>query len=318
MPPDACNINDLYTLQPDLVTQVTVVGFLLLMLVTLLHSYRQGFRSFLTLVTGFLFGYSIETIGIASGSYDYHFAFVCLPGELPLYVACGWAMVFFAGYYTARKLTDDWRHIAVITGLLAVSIDLLMDPGATALQQWIWNGPDRPWFNVPWSNFFGWSMVVACLAGADVVVERRFAHWSETKLHVLEIKLMTALVAYIAFAIMFAVYSAIGLLISLLHSAAIPLVQTLFHAALYLGVALPIFRAFPNYRCGSKLEPLLLAIPAYLLLTSLVYLVYVIGWIMQYPPGLHTLVFVFPFFATATLTGFYWPYREGDRESRAN
>jgi hypothetical protein len=51
----------------------------------------------------------------------------------------------------------------VYDGLLALTIDLSLDPVAIQLGYWVWTDPNEkspPWFGAPFANYYGWYMVV--------------------------------------------------------------------------------------------------------------------------------------------------------------
>lgn len=52
---------------------------------------------------------------------------------------------------------------ALVDGALAVSWDAMVDPLAVRARHWAWVGPGDL-YGVPWTNFFGWFVVVALIS----------------------------------------------------------------------------------------------------------------------------------------------------------
>ena len=56
---------------------------------------------------------------------------------------------------------------AVLTGLFAMALDLLIDPVYTRLQKWYWlngSGDVLTILSIPFSNFWGWFVLIAAFA----------------------------------------------------------------------------------------------------------------------------------------------------------
>jgi uncharacterized membrane protein len=84
---------------------------------------------------------------------------------LPWTVPFIWIMVVINGRGVARLIMRPWRKtnyygfwVIGLTCLLAVLLDLSLEPFAVASQYWFWQVPDGvwTWYSAPWSNFLGW------------------------------------------------------------------------------------------------------------------------------------------------------------------
>ena len=56
---------------------------------------RRSKREFSLLVMAFLFAWSVEAFLVCADSFSYQFAFLFLPGGLPVYILLAWALIFF-------------------------------------------------------------------------------------------------------------------------------------------------------------------------------------------------------------------------------
>lgn len=89
--------------------------------------------------------------------------------DVPLWVILGWASIIHASRRTALALGFGPVLGALAAGLLAASIDFVLDPIANALGYWTWNVTGHgqgleTMFGVPFDNYLGWMMIVAGLS----------------------------------------------------------------------------------------------------------------------------------------------------------
>lgn len=296
-------------IDPHWSVKLSIYGFMLLAVWILYCAWREGRENFTTYIMGFLFGYSIEAVNTLAGNYCYQFGpeWLYLPGQVPLYVSCGWAMIFYAAYYTSLQLRRNWLFVATTSGLLALALDLILDPGTVALGLWEWLPPSElasvwPWYSVPWSNFVGWYLLIFSLALAQYLLVNQFdtdqtapQRWSTLLLR--KIKVMA--LAYVCFAVLYFVYStAVSLVAGHVY-------QTLLHASL---VAIPcaylLMRA-GTLQTGSALQLSLLLVPGYLIFCASLYLLWVMANQVYQP-----LIFLLPSYSIVVLSIYYWPYRQ--------
>ncbi len=295
-------------IDPHWTVKLSIYGFMLLALWLLFSAYKAGRESLATYVMGFLFGYSIEAVNTFAGNYCYQYGpeWLYLPGDVPLYVSCGWAMIFYAAYYTSVKLSRDWLAVATLSGLLALALDLVLDPGTVALGLWEWLPPEElatvwPWYSVPWSNFVGWYLLIFSLAFAQysLIDKRALNHESDSALpKLLFTKLKVMALAYLCFALLYFLYS----IISRLFPGHVW--QTVLHGCLLAisGIVIVMRSAF--FKTGHALSLSLLAVPSYLLLCAILYLSLAVTNQVYQP-----LVFTLPLYSTGILMMYFWPYR---------
>lgn len=150
------------------------MGAYILTIVLLTHAWRQGRYMLLTLVMAMLYGYLLEASDIRQyHAYVYGQFHVMLPGGVPLAVSVSWGMIFYVAMQTSNKLGFAWERRPWLDGLLALSIDLCMDPIAAALGYWVWT-PPGPWLGIPLGNFFGWLVVITAFSYVWRATAHRF------------------------------------------------------------------------------------------------------------------------------------------------
>jgi hypothetical protein len=94
-------------------------------------------------------------------SHDYGRAWRFAPGGVPLAVAVVWASIILAALtLAARRGMASAPRRALAAGLIAISLDLLMEPVAVWRGLWRWTPPGA-WLGVPVGNFVGWAVIVA-------------------------------------------------------------------------------------------------------------------------------------------------------------
>ncbi len=124
------------------------------------HGYWRTIIFFLgsVIVTG-----TIENCGIIFGGYHY-------PGssltvwyyKCPLDVCLGWYYIAYSCVFLAEK-TVKFKNtfiIAALGALLAVNLDLFLDPVAVANGWWKWTVTNIYILNVPVNNWLGWWLLV--------------------------------------------------------------------------------------------------------------------------------------------------------------
>ena len=169
-------------------------------------AYRNGRRWLSTVVAATLFGLSAEIYFLYSehaslqGAHYSYGQFIAMVGwgqyKVPLWVGLGWGCIAYACVWTAGLLTKRISVIATIAGLLAMNIDLSLDPVAQHFGFWTWhNVPQLSYFGVPFDNFLGWVMIIGGYAWALTLLERRVpASWKGQDFWVPMVALVPALV----------------------------------------------------------------------------------------------------------------------------
>jgi uncharacterized membrane protein len=115
------------------------------------------------------YGYALERAAqLAFASHDYGTAWRLAPGGVPLAVPLVWAALIVSALTLAARLRlTTPGACAAGAAVLALSLDLVMEPVAVAAGLWRWT-PPGPWLGIPVGNFVGWAVIVAAYAyGAE-------------------------------------------------------------------------------------------------------------------------------------------------------
>jgi len=96
------------------------------------------------------------------GGYSYHEGLAPMVIDTPLFVILSWSIIFYGAWVICRGLTDNLWVRAISVPLLATIIDFVMDPVATKMRLWEWNGyaDTDGILGVPLANFMGWYLVI--------------------------------------------------------------------------------------------------------------------------------------------------------------
>lgn len=109
---------------------------------------------FLTYILTFI----LEVIGVKSGlifgNYSYGSTLGLKVLSVPLIIGLNWVFVILGGISIAQKVTSDKNLSALITAMVAVVFDLILEPVAIKLDYWTWqNG------NIPLQNYMAWFVI---------------------------------------------------------------------------------------------------------------------------------------------------------------
>lgn len=128
-----------------------------------LHARRAlgGGRAAGELVALAAYGYALERAAItAFAAHEYPAAWRVAPGGVPLAVVVVWAAVISAAMaVSVRRGAGSAPSRAASAALLALAVDLAMEPGAVRAGLWRWTPPGA-WLGVPLGNFVGWAVIV--------------------------------------------------------------------------------------------------------------------------------------------------------------
>lgn len=137
----------------------------LLFIVTIYHSIKARgiIDTVVLLFPAFLWGFTLEYAAInLFARYEYVAHHLITIGQVPLYIAMGWCIVIYFGYWLATKKFHLQKLFkidatAMITGLI---IDLLiLEPLAYFYRFWTWT-PESIWFGSPVGNLLGWLIAI--------------------------------------------------------------------------------------------------------------------------------------------------------------
>lgn len=111
------------------------------------------------------FGEGVKEVG---GTYYFTRGFFWFI-ETPVLACLGWYFVAYSCVYVAGILLPRAGETprAALGGLLAVNLDLWLDPVQTSptFVSWVWVSPDRiNLFSIPLSNFLGWFLLIFLFA----------------------------------------------------------------------------------------------------------------------------------------------------------
>lgn len=128
------------------------------------HAARQGTRWVCILLAGTLLGLTLEYFDMKFfGTYHYGpFPFMIF-GTVPAMIVVSWGGIVYGTMRVSNHLGLKWYLRPIYDGFLALTIDISLDPVAISLGYWVWTIPgEKPWFGVPFSNYYGWFLVVFC------------------------------------------------------------------------------------------------------------------------------------------------------------
>ncbi|MDG6243803.1 MAG: carotenoid biosynthesis protein [Methanolobus sp.] len=138
-------------------------------------------KGLLLLIIMGLYALFLETMAIITGipySEFYYTEIIGakLFGTTPFTVPFAWLPLFIGSMYLASEIRINGQRpgplqIAILTTLLLLLADLVLDPAAVALQFWIWKEPGI-FYGVPLMNFIGWVISGFVAAVIGVVMTR--------------------------------------------------------------------------------------------------------------------------------------------------
>ena len=120
-----------------------------------------GLKSSLTIIVILsIYAISIETIAIITGFPYSHFQYTELIGfkifgYTPYTVPFAYVPLFLGCFYMASLKTHEKWKIILLTTLLVLVADMVLDPAAVALKFWIYESQGI-FYGVPLMNFLGW------------------------------------------------------------------------------------------------------------------------------------------------------------------
>ena len=115
----------------------------------------------------------IENLSAVAGEYTYyHFSgliaaqypgYLFWVGAVPLWILLGWFVLSMSGYIIFHDFLLPNRRAfiqAAASGLLAVNVDLMLDPAASASNLWVWLSGSYRFLGVPVVNFLGLFLLI--------------------------------------------------------------------------------------------------------------------------------------------------------------
>ncbi len=134
-------------------------------------------KGLVLLISLSIYALIIETLAIYTGIPYSEFYYTGLIGPklwgiTPIMLPFAWIPIFIGCIYLASEIkikkSSIWSIIILSTILLVIS-DLVLDPAAAALQFWVWKKPGI-FYGVPLMNFLGWALsgFIASLLGVGI------------------------------------------------------------------------------------------------------------------------------------------------------
>ena len=143
-------------------------------LICLAHAGKHGAGSMVKLLSAVIFGVLLDIFTMRQlNAYQYGH-FLIMIGDVPLCTGIAWGSII----YSVMEFTDatSLPHLArpLLAGLLALNIDLAMDPIAFRLGLWNWGqDPTFQFFGVPFANFLAWFWVVVTFSAVYYLLASR-------------------------------------------------------------------------------------------------------------------------------------------------
>jgi hypothetical protein len=128
-----------------------------------------------------LYGFVLEALTMAVfRSHRYAEGWLVAPLGVPVAVALVWAAVILSALtLAARRGMRPTAARALAAALVAVTLDLMMEPVAVRTGRWQWT-PPGVWLGVPVGNFVGWIVIVGVYAAAAERWGGGASHLAET------------------------------------------------------------------------------------------------------------------------------------------
>jgi uncharacterized membrane protein len=160
----------------------TLLPFITLSLVIIHSSLTLGKKkTSIFFISAFIFALISESIGVKYGLIFGHYYYnpLLAPfffGLVPIMIVVSWLPFIYISYTFANMILKGFGSqkpnikqnklfmivllflLSAISGLVAVNLDMLLDPVVVSTQGWFWIG-GGPYFGVPISNFVGWFLV---------------------------------------------------------------------------------------------------------------------------------------------------------------
>ncbi|SIS38252.1 carotenoid biosynthesis protein [Salimicrobium flavidum] len=124
-----------------------------------IHTYGQRvgitFSLFIFVVSIAVEQFGVQT-GVFFGNYEYTARFGVKIFDTPVTIGFAWLLVMGCADVIARGITSSRILLPILGGLIAVTMDLILDPVAFLVKEyWIWTEGGF-YYDIPSQNFFGW------------------------------------------------------------------------------------------------------------------------------------------------------------------
>jgi len=141
------------------ITVFEALWFILLAVCTYQILKKQNAYRLLNLYLIIPYTFILEYTAMSLGNAYTYGNFLITIGGAPVSICAGWAVIIYAFMELSETIKTGIAVKSFITALMALALDLVMDPICIWLGYWKYNVPGI-WFNVPWQNLVGWVTVV--------------------------------------------------------------------------------------------------------------------------------------------------------------
>ena len=264
------------------------------------HARRQGLRYVFIILAGCLFGFTLEYQAVTSTD-DYHYGPfpLMILGKVPAMIVVSWGGLVYGVMRTSDALRLKWYLRPIYDGLLAMLIDLSLDPISIALGFWVWTMPHKHWFGEPFSNYIGWYSMVFAFSLTVRALFHRLDPTKSSKLWAVVLPLITVPLALIPFGLLMKGY------LLLAGQFAEPLVFSAFLG----GFAVLILRYFPSLPRDAWLDVSAIAAPVFFGAFEF-FMLYTSGFFQAEPLWKQDADFVIlvPLVSILAMICFCWPF----------
>jgi len=149
-------------------------------IIFLIHSLKhQGISTTIKIfLIGLIYGFLCESYGVWSGSFSENGYLIYISHKLaPLATIIGWVIFYYFTFYLTENFVNFFYKIkpfqffkfpifkSILSGIIALSYDLFLDPVACYAKWWIWSSKYKNFFlGVPLINFVAWFFAVSIWA----------------------------------------------------------------------------------------------------------------------------------------------------------
>jgi bisanhydrobacterioruberin hydratase len=172
----------------DLMLLLTPATLLLTGLIVLFFAYKTSANKFLLWVAlTYVFTFILEVVGVKTGvifgEYNYGPTLGVKLLAVPLIIGFNWVLVILGSISISRLITQNFFLSALITALIALIFDLILEPVAIRLNYWTWNDGI-----IPIKNYVTWFLIalISALAFSYFKVDVR----SKISLHYLLVQFL--------------------------------------------------------------------------------------------------------------------------------